>query len=295
MTDEVNSSPRAELLFAAEDQESSTKPQSDFFLCNPGYCVTCDQQVTFLAKDSWLRDYYLCSECGSIPRERAIMLAIERFFPSWRDLRIHESSPGQRGASAKLMRNCKDYTGTHFYETLQPGETHESGWRNENLEQQTFIDESFDLVISQDVMEHLFRPDLAIREIARTLKPGGAYVFTAPLVRKHLPTRARATRGKDGLVSYLLPPEYHGNPINEAGSLVTTDWGYDICDFIHSYSGLSTTIMYVDDLSLGIRAEYIEVLIARKRIESAFDAIQHIPALSRFESWSSRLGRLFGG
>jgi hypothetical protein len=41
-------------------------------------------------------------------------------------------------------------------------------------------------------------------------------------------------------------------------------WGYDICDFIFKQSGLYTTINYIDDLSLGIRAEYIESLLSRK-------------------------------
>ncbi|MGH8487345.1 MAG: class I SAM-dependent methyltransferase [Gammaproteobacteria bacterium] len=49
-------------------------------------------------------------------------------------------------------------------------------YRCENLEEQTFHDEFFDLVITQDVFEHVFHPDLAIREIARTLRPGGRVI-----------------------------------------------------------------------------------------------------------------------
>jgi 2-polyprenyl-3-methyl-5-hydroxy-6-metoxy-1,4-benzoquinol methylase len=48
---------------------------------------------------------------------------------------------------------------------------------------QTFENESFDLVITSDVFEHL--PDVApaVREILRTLKPGGAHIFTVPWIR----------------------------------------------------------------------------------------------------------------
>jgi len=62
----------------------------------------------------------------------------------------------------------------------------------------------------------------------------------------------------------IEPPEYHGNPISSEGSLVTVNWGYDITTFIFESSGLFTEIVFLDILECGIRAEYIEVLIARK-------------------------------
>lgn len=43
----------------------------------------------------------------------------------------------------------------------------------------TLEDESFDLVISQDVFEHLFNPELAFAEVARTLELGGAHLYDA--------------------------------------------------------------------------------------------------------------------
>jgi ubiquinone/menaquinone biosynthesis C-methylase UbiE len=41
-----------------------------------------------------------------------------------------------------------------------------------------FENESIDLHVMQDVFEHLFTPSAAFREIARTLRAGGAHVFT---------------------------------------------------------------------------------------------------------------------
>ena len=231
---------------------------------NPGYCYTCDQEVEFSSQQAWLRDWYKCSNCGSIPRERALMYCIEKFYPQWKQLSIHESSPGNRGASAKLKKHCHNYLASQYFSGFPLGETHSSGWRNENLENQTFADESFDLVITQDVMEHIFNPDKAFSEIARTLKPGGAHIFTVPIVRKEQPSSIRATLEFNGEINYLQEAQYHGNPVNPKGSLVTRDWGYDICDFIVKHSGLYTTIVYIDDISLGIRAEYIEVLISKK-------------------------------
>jgi len=140
-----------------------------------------------------------------------------------------------------------------------------NGVRCEDLENLSFEDESVDLHVTQDVFEHLFNPAAAFREIARTLRPGGAHVFTTPLVRKNQSTRFCAHLAPDGTVVQLIePPEYHRNPISSEGSLVTVNWGYDITDFVFETSGLFTEIVFLDILDCGIRAEYIEVLITRR-------------------------------
>jgi hypothetical protein len=102
------------------------------------------------------------------------------------------------------------------------------------------------------------------RSLARSLKVGGAHIFTVPLVNKEAPTRMRVEVEETGELVHLQPPEYHGNPINAKGSLVTVDWGYDICEIIAAICGLETEIIRMDDLSKGIRAEYIEVLVTTK-------------------------------
>ncbi|MBA2591465.1 MAG: class I SAM-dependent methyltransferase [Gammaproteobacteria bacterium] len=48
----------------------------------------------------------------------------------------------------------------------------------EDLEQQTFADEAFDLIVTQDVLEHEFPPDLVHQQIGRTLRSGGPHVHT---------------------------------------------------------------------------------------------------------------------
>jgi len=190
------------------------------------------------------------------------MLVIDRWFPTWREAFIHESSPAARATSAKLARECPGYISSQYFPD-QRNERVVGGVRNEDLESLTFADESVDLHITQDVFEHIFNPTQAFREIARTLKPGGMHIFTVPLVNKAKPSRVRAQMINKA-IHHLMPEEYHGNPVGDGRSLVTIDWGYDICEQIFKASGLFTHIIYIDDLQQGIRAEYIEVLVTVK-------------------------------
>ncbi len=188
------------------------------------------------------------------------MDVMERHFPNWRDFAIHESSP-YGAVSDMLARECSDYVATHFFPDVPLGSS-QLGFRCENLESQTFEDCSFDLIVTQDVFEHILHPDQAFREIARTLKVGGAHVFTVPWYYwQKTVVRAQET---GGAIEHLLPPEYHGNPISGDGSLVVREWGYDMLDYIQQYSGMFTAAIHTNNPHMGIEAEFIEVFISRK-------------------------------
>ena len=191
------------------------------------------------------------------------MRVLGMFIPDWKEKTIHESSPVMRGASVKFSKECKHYIPSQFFKDVPYG-SEINGVRCENLECLTFPDESIDIHVTQDVIEHVFDHGRVFKEIARTLKPGGVHIFTVPIVNKHKPSRPRAIIDEDGHVRHLAPPVYHGNPLSEDGSLVTMDWGFDICRLIFEQSGLFTHVVQIDDLGNGIRAEYIEVLATLK-------------------------------
>ena len=237
--------------------------KNEFYFSQKGYCTCCDQEVFFVSEKAWLRDNFLCTNCRCIPRERAIMQVIETYYPNWRNLRIHESSPGVGGASLKMKTHAKHYVPSHFFPDRPKG-SKVYHFQNEDLEAQTITDESFDLVITQDVFEHLYTPRKAFAEIARTLKSGGAHIFTVPIINKHKPTEVWATMHPDGSPCFLHAPEWHGNPIAQEGSPVTMHYGFDIVDFIRQSSDMETTIEYPFNLYYGIAGEYIEVLVSKK-------------------------------
>jgi SAM-dependent methyltransferase len=232
---------------------------------NDGWCPVCGKETEFRAYGEDLRSTYICRNCHSRPRHRALMHVIDLLFPTWRQLSIHESSPSEKTASDRLRTQCPRYAATQFDPRRPLGAMAPGGaWQNENLERQTFPDAGFDLVVTQDVFEHIFRPDLAIREIARTLRPGGAHICTVPLTRRAAASRRRARLRDDGSVEHLLPASYHQNPIDPEGSLVTVDWGFDVASYFDAHAGLNTTIFSIENRDRGILGNLLEVLVSVK-------------------------------
>lgn len=233
-----------------------------FYYKSGGYCPCCEKDVIFHTVTPDLRERYKCLNCKSSPRERAVMLAIQKYFPNWKNLSIHESSPENRGVSLKLKTECSNYIASQFYPNNKFGEIVD-GYRNENLESLTFQNEAFDIVVTQDVMEHVYNPEKAFKEIERTLRKGGAHIFTIPVINMHLPTETWATLGSNGKPVFLKTPEYHGNPVSNEGSPVTMHWGYDIVKHIENWCNMHTTIENVDNNKNGVMG-YIDVFVSFK-------------------------------
>ena len=53
-------------------------------------------------------------------------------------------------------------------------------WRVEDIQQLSFPDRSFDVVVSCETIEHVPDPRQAVGELARVLRPGGTLVLTCP-------------------------------------------------------------------------------------------------------------------
>lgn len=135
-----------------------------------------------------------------------------------------------------------------------------NGVRCENLEQLTFPNESFDIVITQDVFEHIFNPAVAAREIMRVLKPGGAHLFTAPKHKSISKSYPRAIM-LDGTIEHLHEEQYHGNPVGDGRALVTWDYGNDFELLYATWAGSPITTYVTRDRQLGIDAEFNEVFV----------------------------------
>lgn len=231
-----------------------------------GYCPICEKRTVFVSANGWYRDFLQCTTCvnGSVPRERALALILNEQAPHWRDLRIHESSPVPRGISLKLERECPKYVKTQYFPEAQFG-TLVNGVRNENLEALTFPDEALDVTITLDVMEHVYRPDLVLSEVWRTLAPGGVYICTFPVRKAQVAGwERRFELMPDGSRHDIREPEFHGNPVSAEGSIVTVDYGYDLHQALASWAPFDVRVYRFADRTHGILGEYTEVIVARR-------------------------------
>ena len=102
----------------------------------------------------------------------------------------------------------------------------------------TYEDNSFDLVLSSDIFEHVRRPFAGFQEVNRVLKPGGFHIFSIPPQHPMRPkTVFRVdTSGPEDV--FVLPRHYHSAP-KGGKSLVYTDFGEDM-----------TRIMVADGIDL---------------------------------------------
>jgi len=242
------------------NEKASPPEQPAFVFENRGYCPCCRATTIFRAYQDWLRDFYVCTQCGSIPRQRHIQAVLDGRFPGWEKLVVHESSP----SNDFISRYAADYSSSQYFSDVTRGELSSDGVRSEDVENLTFADSSIDIFITQDVLEHVFHPERAICEIHRVLKPGGAHVFTAPKHKGLLDTRQRARMRPDGTVEHILAEEYHGNPIGDNKALVTYDYGYDFEQLMSTWSGVSVEAIHTVDRTRGLDAEFNEVYVIVK-------------------------------
>ncbi len=88
-------------------------------------------------------------------------------------------------------------------------------------------------------------------------------MFTVPWYHTLPKTLQRARINKEG-IEYIEEPIYHGNPIDENGSLVTFDWGQDMIEYIYTHANMYTIVYLQKDRSLGLDAEFLHVFISKK-------------------------------
>lgn len=226
---------------------------------HPGYCPCCRSETQFLVDQAWLRDHYICTQCRSIPRQRHLQTVLDTRFSGWEGLRIHESSP----SSDFIGRFAENYTFSQLIPGVAGGEFRD-GVRCEDIERLTFPDDSIDLFITQDVLEHVFDPRRAVKEIHRVLRPGGAHIFTTPKHPGLIQTVQRARLSDAGTVEALLEEQYHDSPIGDGRALVTYDYGHDFESLLSTWAGASVVTVHTVDRSRGLDAEFNEVFLIGK-------------------------------
>jgi SAM-dependent methyltransferase len=100
---------------------------------------------------------------------------------------------------------------------------------SEDLTALSFGNDLFDMIVTNEVIEHVPSIDKALQEMHRVLRPGGWHIGTHPFayVDRNSILKSEII---DGKIVHRMEPEYHGNPINDEGSLVFEVPGWDILE-----------------------------------------------------------------
>jgi SAM-dependent methyltransferase len=166
---------------------------------------------------------------------QAILGLYGKSFPSLRSL-ISEKplniyNTASSGAFHKVLQGHPTYTCSEYFPGLKPGAL-KDGVQCQDIQNLTFEDNVFDIVITEDLLEHVPDYEKAFHEIFRVLKRGGSHVFTVPLnFGNHSVTRAVQEKG---ITRHLLPQAYHSDTIRP-DILVFTDFGRDLFDRLETW------------------------------------------------------------
>jgi len=224
----------------------------------PGYCRLCERDVDFLVdrqcgsvekQGSWIpnwRERLVCSHCSLNNRQRMIIHAVCDAVKQFRDRRPDIYMMEQLTAVYQWMdRSVPEAvcTGSEYLGSdIVPGKIIK-GIRHEDVENLSFADECFDIVVSTDVLEHVVDPNQALKEVFRVLRPGGMLFLSVPfhLDKEKSEQRAELTNGR---LVQIKPSIYHGNPVSDDGSLVITDFGWDFIDNVKQAGFASVTLHF---------------------------------------------------
>ncbi|HEY0383960.1 MAG TPA: class I SAM-dependent methyltransferase [Candidatus Elarobacter sp.] len=243
-----------------------------------GVCSVSGELDTFILFGDSFREDLMAARSGSSSRMRSMAATM-----SWAVLG-HPLASVRATCAELASRSARVYmaeTSGAFYEAMRahagdaltgseyfgpqyrPGEI-VGGVRHEDLQQLSFADAAFDLVITEDVMEHVPDAPAAEAEIVRVLRPGGWYVFSIPFYFTLRHDRIRASLRGDGTIAHAETAEYHRDPIRGEGVLVYRDFSeFDLRERFTAL-GCSFDIIRLWSPVLGILGGDMIVMAVRK-------------------------------
>lgn len=219
-----------ELAIEAElgEQESLMLP-AYCFACSKHSLMQLDRAYSDRGHVNW-RERLVCQGCGLNNRLRLSALVARHEVGCNAQSAIYLTE--QVTPFAKIISNhypravLSEYLGAHHI----GGNTY-NGVRHEDVTALSLEAGSFQAVLCFDVLEHVPDYKAALRQFRRVLAPGGQLFITVPFDLNANATRTRAKIGRDGQIQHLLPPIYHGDPLNATGGILCYyDFGWDFLD-----------------------------------------------------------------
>lgn len=206
-----------------------------------GQCWVCSRKQAFLydrkysdgVHVNW-RERLVCPRCGLNNRLRLCVQVIERMAPKGVSIYLTEQVTP---LAACLTRRYDDRLAKSEYlgDGFTSGSVDARGIRHEDVTALSYGDRSFDCVLSFDVLEHVPDYRAALAEFGRVLKDEGSLILSAPFGLLSEKNVVRARVAPDGSVEHLLPPEYHGDPVDpQGGILCYYHFGWELLEDIRA-------------------------------------------------------------
>lgn len=235
-----------------------------------GYSYTVGSRVDFFVdrlysgggRINW-RERLICPVSGLNNRMRASLQLIDMELAPYADDRIYLSEQ-VTPVHEFLKSRYPNLVGSEFLGPGRvPGSVDARGIRHEDLASLSFGDESLDIVLSFECLEHF--PDFmrAFSECARVLRPGGRMLWSVPFWPDQAQNTIRA-RMKDGIIEHILPPEYHGDPLNTQGCLCFTTFGWEMLGQVRQSGFSDVYAIPYGSREFGYLGAHQIVFVARK-------------------------------
>jgi SAM-dependent methyltransferase len=179
------------------------------------FCVFCSRPTRFLVSGRESRSIR-CFSCKATAISLATITQVQKLKLSPSESVVYELS--YHGAVYRyLAENFTNFECSEYFSAYPKGER-VNGVRNEDVQSLTFGDESFDLVTSTEVFEHVPNYLAGFSEVCRVLRGGGWFVFTVPLYDSVL-TKQICKLMPDGRLEWLESEEYHDSRVTGTRSV----------------------------------------------------------------------------
>lgn len=183
-------------------------------------CNVCDWSGSTFS-DGFHCEMATCPRCGSISRDRFLMMCLWSRTSLRRRTRVLETSPRLGDAYRRMMRRSFSYTACDFDQSAHEGDI------RIDLQDIDLADSSVDILVTPHVLEHVPDTARALREIFRILSPGGRMYLQIPLCR--------------GTTAVPDTPEFHAD-----NTPVFFNFGWDLTDSIRS-AGFDVAVLVTEE------------------------------------------------
>jgi len=200
-----------------------------------GFCNVSGRATEFIVSSDNLRENVISKRSSSINRHRQLVCTLSvSIFGHPRATLGEIAAHVNKNRWKVYMAEANSVVSTFLKRHLKTGllicseyfgPAHQSGdvvnrILHQDLQRTSFANDTFDVIITSEVLEHVPDALAAEKELMRILKPGGVYCFTVPFAPVHEHDIVYADLDEHGNTRYLAEPQFHLDPLRPEGALV---------------------------------------------------------------------------